>query len=102
MEQDKGKASNDWTQSCDPFMSAQNAKMFSRIGTNGVVFVFDPNGDNAFRMGGNSKNANAIWLLNWLEALERAKATGGRVIQIIVPGGKDNPSGLSKMQRRRR
>ena len=35
----------------------------------GVVFVFDPNGDNAFLMGGNSKNANAIWLLNWLKAL---------------------------------
>ena len=49
-------------------------------------------------MGGNSKNANAIWLLNWLKALARAKATGGCVIQIIVPGGKDNPSGLSKMQ----
>ena len=41
--------------------------------------------------------------LNWLEALQRAKETGGRVIQIIVPGGKDvtddNPEGLSHMQK---
>ena len=43
-------------------------------------------------MGGNSKNANAIWLLNWLKALARAKETGGRVIQIVVKPG------LSKMQ----
>ena len=42
-------------------------------------------------------------MLNWLKALGRAKATGGRVIQIIVPGGKDvtedNPEGLSHMQK---
>ena len=38
------------------------------------------------------------WLLNWLKALQRAKETGGRVIQIIVPGGPNNPGGLSKMQ----
>ena len=96
MEQDKGK---EWYEkSCDPFRSAHWAKYWLEEAGGGLVFVFDPNGDNAFRMGGNSKNANAIWLLNWLEALGRAKATGGRVIQIIVPGGKDNPSGLSKMQ----
>ena len=36
--------------------------------------------------------ANAIWLRNWRWALERARATGGRVIQIIVSPG------LSEMQ----
>ena len=100
MEQDKGK--KPWEQSCDPFATAHNAKYFLED-ADGIVFVFDPNGDNAFLMGGNSKNANAIWLLNWLKALGRAKATGGRVIQIIVPGGKDvtedNPEGLSHMQK---
>ena len=101
MEQDKGKAWRE--QSCDPFMSAHCAKSLLEKYAGGVVFVFDPNGDNAFLMGGNSKTANAIWLSNWLKALERAKATGGRVIQIIVPGGKDvtedNPEGLSHMQK---
>ena len=89
-------------QSCDPFRSAHWAKVCLED-ADGLVFVFDPNGTNAFLMGGNSKNANAIWLLNWLEALARAKASGGRVIQIIVPGGKDvtedNPEGLSHMQK---
>ena len=91
------------TQSCDPFASAHEAKLNLEKAGGGLIFVFDPNGDNAFLMGGNSKNANAIWLLNWLKALGRAKATGGRVIQIIVPGGKDvtedNPEGLSHMQK---
>ena len=100
MEQDKGKTSG---KSCDPFESAHYAKNLLEHFGGGLVFVFDPNGDNAFLMGGNSKNANAIWLLNWLKALGRAKATGGRVIQIIVPGGKDvtedNPEGLSHMQK---
>ena len=98
MEQDKGKEYDDPTLSCDPFQAAQEAKKLLEQAGGGLVFVFDPNGDNAFLMGGNSKNANAIWLLNWLKALGRAKATGGRVIQIIVPGGPNNPSGLSKMQ----
>ena len=101
MEQDKGKEWSSWsdpTLSCDPFRTAHQAKYWLEEGADGLVFVFDPNGDNAFLMGGNSKNANAIWLLNWLKALARAKATGGRVIQIIVPGGPNNPSGLSKMQ----
>ena len=84
-------------------MSAHHAKRDLEKAGGGIVFVFDPNGDNAFLMGGNSKNANAIWLLNWLKALKRAKETGGRVIQIIVPGGKDvtddNPEGLSHMQK---
>ena len=97
MERDKGKEPGE--QSCDPFMSAHNAKYYLEDGTDGIVFVFDPNGDNAFLMGGNSKSANAIWLLNWLKALARAKATGGCVIQIIVPGGPNNPSGLSHMQK---
>ena len=96
MGQDKGKPG--YLQSCDPFGSAHSAKYWLEKAGGGAIFVFDPNGDNAFLMGGNSKNANAIWLLNWLKALQRAKETGGRVIQIIVPGGKDNPSGLSKMQ----
>ena len=101
MEQDKGKARDE--RSCDPFQAAHSAKKLLEDYGGGVVVVFDPNGDNAFLMGGNSKNANAIWLSNWLEALARAKATGGRVIQIIVPGGKDvtddNPEGLSHMQK---
>ena len=100
MERDKGKQSG---KSCDPFFSAHHAKERLEKFGDGIVFVFDPNGDNAFLMGGNSKNANAIWLLNWLKALQRAKETGGRVIQIIVPGGKDvtedNPEGLSHMQK---
>ena len=106
MEQDKGKEWSSWsdpTLSCDPFRTAHQAKYWLEEGADGLVFVFDPNGDNAFLMGGNSKNANAIWLLNWLKALGRAKASGGRVIQIIVPGGKDvtddNPEGLSHMQK---
>ena len=102
MEQDKGIA-DVMKQSCDPFQSAHYAKYGLEKAGGGLIFVFDPNGDNAFLMGGNSKNANAIWLFNWLEALKRAKATGGCVIQIIVPGGKDvtedNPEGLSHMQK---
>ena len=40
-------------QSCDPFESAHFAKIFlERLGG---VFVFDPNGDNAFLMGGNRR-----------------------------------------------
>ena len=98
MEQDKGKEPKE--QSCDPFMSAHYAKVYlENLSSKGIVFVFNPNGDNAFLMGGNSKSANAIWLLNWLKALARAKATGGCVIQIIVPGGPNNPSGLSHMQK---
>ena len=43
-------------------------------------------------MKGDSNAANAIWLLNWLAALERARETGGRVVQVVVPPG------LSHMQ----
>ena len=101
MERDKGKGIGEG--SCDPFFTAHYVKLGLEAGTDGGVFVYDPNGTNAFLTGGNSKNANAIWLSNWLEALGRAKASGGRVIQIIVPGGKDvtedNPEGLSHMQK---
>ena len=56
--------------------------------------VFDPNGDNAFLMTGDPEAANAIWLQNWRDVgLARARETGGRVIQIVVPPG------LSDMQK---
>ena len=43
-------------------------------------------------MKGDPEASNAIWLLNWRKALDRAKKTGGRCVQIIVQGG------LSEMQ----
>ena len=58
---------------------------------NGVI-VFNPNTDNSLLMRGDPEAANAIWLLNWRKALERAKKTGGRMVQIIVGGS------LSEMQ----
>ena len=58
---------------------------------NGVI-VFNPNTDNSLLMRGDPEAANAIWLLNWRKALDRAKKTGGRCVQIIVQGG------LSEMQ----
>ena len=87
-KQDEGKEY--WEQSCDPFRSAHCAK--EALEHADGVFVFDPNGDNAFLMKGDSNAANAIWLLNWLAALERAQETGGRVVQVVVPPG------LSHMQ----
>ena len=51
------------------------------------VIVFNPNSDNAYLMKGDPEAANAIWLLNWRKALDRAKKTGGRCVQIIVAGG---------------
>ena len=56
------------------------------------VIVFNPNTDNSLLMRGDPEAANAIWLLNWRKALDRAKKTGGRCVQIIVGGG------LSEMQ----
>ena len=37
-------------------------------------------------MRGDPEAANAIWLLNWRKALDRAKKTGGRCVQIIFRG----------------
>ena len=51
------------------------------------VIVFNPNTDNSLLMRGDPEAANAIWLLNWRKALDRAKKTGGRCVQIIVQGG---------------
>ena len=56
------------------------------------MIVFNPNTDNSLLMRGDPEAANAIWLLNWRKALERAKKTGGRCVQIIVGPG------LSEMQ----
>ena len=42
------------------------------------MIVFNPNTDNSLLMRGDPEAANAIWLLNWRKALERAKKTGGR------------------------
>ena len=38
-------------------------------------------------MRGDPEAANAIWLLNWRKALDRAKKTGGRCVQIIFGAG---------------
>ena len=48
------------------------------------VIVFNPNTDKALSMKGAPEAANDIWLLNWRKALDRAKKTGGRCVQIIV------------------
>jgi len=85
----KDKSQDD--DSCDPFVSAQEAKQ--ALEATAGVCVFDPNGDNAFLMTGDPEAANAIWLQNWRDVgLARARETGGRVIQIVVPPG------LSDMQ----
>ena len=77
--------------SCDPFVSAQEVKRaLERQGAG--TCVFDPNGDNAFLMEGQSESTNAIWLKNWRWALERARQTGGCCVQVVVKPG------LSMMQ----
>ena len=58
----------------------------------GYVQCFDPNMDNAFSVAGDTRQANAEWLLNWREQLENARRTGGSVVQILVRPG------LSPMQ----
>ena len=95
---------DDLYDSCDPFIAANVVKKELEGGQkhneetdefekapNGVI-VFNPNTDNSLLMRGDPEAANAIWLLNWRKALERAKKTGGRMIQIVVQGG------LSEMQ----
>ena len=90
------KNEDDLYDSCDPFKTAGNVKEGLERGQNGRVIVFNPNSDNALSMKGDPEAANAIWLLNWRKALDRAKKTGGRCVQIIVKGG------LPKCRRRRR
>ena len=70
--------------SCDPFFTAGNVKYCLEKDQNGRVIVFNPNTDNSLLMRGDPEAANAIWLLNWRKALDRAKKTGGRCVQIIV------------------
>ena len=77
--------------SCDPFMTAQNVK--KALERSDGCMTFDPNGDNAFLMKGDSSSADAIWLRNWRWALELARKTGGCCVQIVVKPG------LSEMQK---
>ena len=96
---EKDKWGNPTYKSCDPFETANEVKKGLEGGEdddgnktpNGVI-VFNPNTDNSLLMRGDPEAANAIWLLNWRKALERAKKTGGRCVQIIFAGG------LSEMQ----
>ena len=91
-EASKDEDGNQTYFSCDPFKTAGEVKKWLEGGQNGRVIVFNPNTDNALSMRGDPEASNAIWLLNWRKALDRAKKTGGRCVQIIVQGG------LSEMQ----
>jgi len=103
--------------SCDPFKSAQEVKRaLERAGVTVLrqegqgdeegqgdaegqgdeqgrarlaTCVFDPNGDNAFLMGGQCESASAdvIRLNNWRWALERVRQTGGCCVQVVVKPG---------------
>jgi hypothetical protein len=91
----------DHPQAPDPKSWANHVKHFLETGTDSLgnpidqpsieqqgpapsTKVFNPNSDNAFLMGGNKRDANDIWLLNWREHLELSKRTGGKMIQIVV------------------
>ena len=78
---------------CDPVTSSRNIKIALEKASG--VRVFEPNADNnAFFIGDRSESVAGTWLRNWREiGLKRAKETGGRVIQVVVPPG------LSDMQR---
>ena len=81
-----------YEQSCDPFKTAYYLKR-AIDKTKGVV-AYDPNGTNAYLTAGKgSDRPQAVWLLNWRQALSRAKETGGCCVQIVVKPG------LSDMQR---
>lgn len=75
-----------WDLSCDPFRSAQNAKKALEGLAEGIR-CFDPTHDNAFLMGSDAESANGVWFCNWRGMLERARLTGGRVVQIVTPPG---------------
>ena len=85
--------------SCDPFTSSGNIK--TALEKVSGVRVFNPNVDNSalgtplqLTSATDSEAATGVWLRNWREiGLKRAKETGGRVIQVVVPPG------LSDMQR---
>jgi len=85
---------------CDPAKAAREVKLRLESVSDACreqpqkVKVFNPNTDNAFIMGGHEKEANAIWLLNWRKYLDRAKETGGKVIQILV----DEPSNMQEAE----
>ena len=76
--------------SCNPVKATNTVKMGLENAEG--VSVFDPNADNAYLMKGETETetANAIWLKNWLWALELARKTGGCCVQVVVKPGLSN------------
>ena len=71
--------------SCDPYRTACNLKAILERAPG--VFVFDPNTDNVVLACTDFETTAGTWLLTWRDALQKAKETGGKLIQIVTRPG---------------
>lgn len=74
--------------SCDPARSAANLQRY--LQEQPGLRCFNPNDEGQFLTEGDIDQANGWYCLNWRSAefgLEKARATGGSVLQLIVPPG---------------
>lgn len=75
--------------SCDPCRSAEALQRYVQEG-GAVVRCFNPHAEGALLTDGDVEQAHGWYVLNWRSAefgLERARRSGGCVLQLLVPPG---------------